>query len=106
MTDLLLKDLCLKHLDMFKAAISEENNSQLLKWGVQSRTPAEWLMFLGEEFGELCKAVAKHQFRNGDKWDVYDEAIQVITLSLKIAEMYYFLTEKSIEEKPKEKTDG
>jgi NTP pyrophosphatase (non-canonical NTP hydrolase) len=55
--------------------------------GVQDRTPAEWLMFLGEEYGELCEAVAENQFRGGERSEIVKEAIQVATLALKIAEM-------------------
>lgn len=106
MDEKLLTDLGLKNIDALKVFLKEENTSQLNKWGIQTRTPSEWLMFLGEEFGELCKAVAEHQFRDGNKWEVFSEAIQVATLSLKIAEMYYFFGEKQALKKQMEDPNG
>lgn len=56
--------------------------------GVQHRTPFEWLTYAAEELGELAKAISEHEYREGDWRDVVDEAVQVATLALKIAEMY------------------
>ncbi len=64
-----------------------ENDRQLDKWGVQHHTPFEWLTYAAE-LGELAKAISEHEYREGDWRDVVDEAIQVATLALKIAEMY------------------
>ena len=67
--------------------IKGEDDRQLKKWGEQTHSPAEWLMFLSEEFGELAEAVAEWWFRDGELEDVEAEAVQVATLALKIAEM-------------------
>lgn len=68
--------------------ILEENRSQLQKWGVQTHTPAEWMLYTTEELGELARAISEYEYRQGDKENVINEAIQVATLALKIAEMY------------------
>lgn len=84
-------------LEMFegelRTKIYHENTNQLNKWGIQDHEPSEWLMFLTEEQGELANAVAEWQYRNGNEENVINEAIQVVTLGLKIAEM--FMLEKA-----------
>lgn len=68
-------------------AVRLESQRQIRKWGIQTHTMFEWLNYATEELGELAKAISEHQYRNGTKDDIYKEAIQVATLSLKIAEM-------------------
>jgi NTP pyrophosphatase (non-canonical NTP hydrolase) len=68
--------------------VGDENLRQLDKWGVQTRHPAEWLMYIMEELGELSQAISEHLYWTGNVEDVISEAIQVSTLSLKVAEMY------------------
>jgi NTP pyrophosphatase (non-canonical NTP hydrolase) len=82
-----MKDLCLTDARIFEM-IQEENCRQILKNGVQEATPFEWLAYLTEELGELSAAISEHHYRMGLATDVVDEAIQVATLSAKIAEMY------------------
>lgn len=65
-----------------------ESARQIGKWGIQDRHPFEWLAYLSEEFGEVSKAINEAVYRNGPASDVVNEAIQVATLALKIAEMY------------------
>lgn len=81
------KDLELKTLEKMKSLIKAENLHQLRKWGIQERTLPEWILFLGEEVGELCEAVAEFEYREGTSMEIIQEAIQVATLALKIAEM-------------------
>lgn len=64
-----------------------ESKKQVKKWGVQTHSLFEWQNYTTEELGELAKAISEHQYRNGNWQDIYKEAIQVATLSLKIAEM-------------------
>lgn len=82
-----------KNLPKLVEMLEDENKHQLNKWGVQNRTPAEWLMFLGEEYGELCEAIAEFEYRTGTAADIVKEAIHTATLALKIAEMYNSLNE-------------
>jgi len=37
--------------------VKKERDRQDEKWGVQNHAPAFWLVILGEEFGEVCKAI-------------------------------------------------
>ena len=69
------------------SAVGKENFRHLEKWGIQNQTLPEWLMFLTEELGELAEAIAEFEYRKGAAWLIHDEAIQVATLALKIAEM-------------------
>ncbi len=63
-------------------AIFVEHKNQIKKWGIQSHTMDRWNTILSEEVGSLAKAI-----NQSDSQRVYNEAIQVATLSLKIAEM-------------------
>jgi NTP pyrophosphatase (non-canonical NTP hydrolase) len=67
--------------------VREEDQKQRAKWGGQCHTPAEWLMFLNEETGELAEAIADWWFRDGELQAIELEAIQAATLALKIAQM-------------------
>lgn len=67
--------------------IRAEDKAQIKKWGEQTHSPAEWMMFLGEEFGELAQAISEWWFREGGLEEVEKEAVQTATLALKIAEM-------------------
>lgn len=69
------------------SAVAKENFRQLKLWGIQKHTLPEWLMFLTEEVGELAEAIAEFTYRRGAARTIHDEAIEVATLALKIAEM-------------------
>ena len=84
-----MKDLCFNTYQSKIAPLLEaENIRQLNKWGVQNHLPSEWLMFTAEELGELANAISEWNYRGGLVENVVKEAIQVATLSLKIAEMF------------------
>lgn len=68
-------------------AVFEEGKRQVRKWGIQTRTPFEWMCYLTEEVGELAKAISEYAYREGTTERIRKEAIQVATLALKIAEM-------------------
>ena len=67
--------------------IEGENEHQIKKWGTQRHTLFEWQTYTTEELGSLAKAISEYIYRNGSVERVISEAIQVATLSLKIAEM-------------------
>ena len=46
------------------ADVSHERDRQQQKWGVQTHSIAEWLMILGEEYGEACLAGNECYFRD------------------------------------------
>ena len=77
----------LKNKEELFCKVQFESQGQIKKWGVQTHSLFEWLTYTTEELGELAKAIAEFEYRNGKGKDVCDEAIQVATLSLKIAEM-------------------
>jgi len=82
-----MKDQQLKDPRLFEA-VMEENRRQVEKWGLQDRSAFEWMLYLSEEHGELAAAIAENYYRGGSLEDVFNEAVQVATLALKIAEMY------------------
>jgi NTP pyrophosphatase (non-canonical NTP hydrolase) len=83
-----LTDRCFRNIVRLEQLVNLENITQLEKWGIQTRSPFEWLTYTTEELGELAEAIAEHYYRNGTKQQVVHEAIQTATLALKIAEMY------------------
>jgi hypothetical protein len=48
----------------FSALVSVRNErvAQDNKWGTQRHTWPEWLVILGEEYGEVCAAVCEHRW--------------------------------------------
>jgi NTP pyrophosphatase (non-canonical NTP hydrolase) len=90
--DTKLKDNKLTSIFALTDLVRQENDRQLKKWGVQEHTPYKWLAIIAEEEGELAKAVLEYEtriHRNGTgRSEIVNEAIQVATLALKIAEMY------------------
>ena len=82
-----MKDLQLEIIDIKKAVLSEHRR-QIKKWGVQDHSSFEWMCYLTEEVGELAEAISYYEYRYGGAQEVFDEAIQVATLALKIAEMF------------------
>jgi NTP pyrophosphatase (non-canonical NTP hydrolase) len=81
-------DLKLQTLSRLENFIQFESDRQIYKWGIQNRTPAEWMLYLTEEVGELAEAISEREYRSGLNDDIIKEAIQVATLALKIAEIY------------------
>ncbi len=83
-----MKDTELYRITALTRDVLLEGEKQVAKWGIQNRTSFEWMAFLTEEIGELAKAICEYEYRGALSTDVYKEAIQVATLSLKIAEMF------------------
>jgi len=81
-------DLMLKDAEWILKKVRVENLHQVHKWGIQTHTSFEWLTYTAEELGSLAKAISEYEYRAGLKEDVIEEAIQVATLALKIAEMF------------------
>lgn len=52
--------------------IQTERDLQDQKWGQQNHHPLKWLAILGEEVGELCRAVLE-----GNKPQALSECVQV-----------------------------
>jgi len=74
------------------AEVAAERARQDKKWGRQDHRPADWLSILGEEFGEVCKAVCEAHFpgyeSTGD-WSSYrKELIHVAAVAVAMAESH------------------
>jgi hypothetical protein len=70
-----------------------EREAQDEKWGVQDHSLTQWMPILGEEFGELCRAVlnADTFAKNASakqRWvvEARSEAVQVAAVALAIVE--------------------
>jgi NTP pyrophosphatase (non-canonical NTP hydrolase) len=72
---------------LMRRFFGQEHENQFVKWGIQTHLIEDWLMFTTEELGELAKAISEYKFRDGALLDIRDEAVQVATLSMKIAIM-------------------
>ena len=93
----LFKDQQLRSDKKLFCKVHEENVRQLKKWGVQVHASFEWLTYTAEELGSLAKAIGEFEYRDGPASKVVNEAIQVATLSLKIAEMFMTGEEKGVQ---------
>lgn len=91
-----MKDLLLTDRAIFDL-VQVENLSQARKWGIQDRSPFEWLAYTVEEVGEMAQAISEYEYRNGRADHVAHEAIQAATLCLKIAEMFFSCKAKPTE---------
>lgn len=94
-----LTDNQFKKLKELTMCLIDENIRQLEKWGIQTHSPFEWLAYITEELGELSEAISDSEYGRGideltDINNVIKEAIQVATLSLKVAEMYMRVKER------------
>ncbi len=64
-----------------------ENTRQIKKWGVQNMPLADWIAVLNEEVGEVSKQYLEATYGADSYEKIADEAIQVATIALKIAEI-------------------
>lgn len=62
--------------------VGRELARQHKKWGDQNHDPVYWIGILGEEFGEVCKAVIEARDPN----DAIREIVQVIAVAIRLAE--------------------
>jgi NTP pyrophosphatase (non-canonical NTP hydrolase) len=67
------------------ADVFDERQKQDRKWGEQNHDPTYWLGILGEEFGEVCKAVIEDP--NNDYLDIArEELVQVAAVAVAFIE--------------------
>ncbi|WP_353159321.1 MazG-like family protein [Myroides odoratus] len=62
--------------------IKQERERQDKKWGVQNHHPFVWLGILGEEVGEVNKAVLDHNFDGKTLENYREELIQVAAVAV------------------------
>ena len=82
--------LAIKETNSVLSEVQEERRRQDEKWGEQDHTPPEWLSILGEEFGEVCKAVCEAHFSGYEStgnWAEYrKELIQLAAVAVAMVE--------------------
>ncbi len=72
--------------------VIEERSKQDAKWGVQNHNVLKWFAILGEEYGEVAKAVVEMTFAgDGDEWEVWkcnyrEELIQTAAVAIAMVE--------------------
>jgi phosphopantetheine adenylyltransferase len=66
-------------------AIWKELQRVRKKHGTQHLTLFDWASILGEEYGEVCRAINEEHFNDGDLQSVYAECIQVAAVAVHMA---------------------
>ena len=68
--------------------VRKERERQLGKWGVQNHNMLEWCVILGEEVGEVNRAVYEHHFNKekGKLEEYREELIQVAAVAVAMVE--------------------
>jgi len=61
--------------------IDDERDRQDEKWGEQNHVPLRWYAILGEEFGEVGKAINEHDLRQ-----CREELVQVAAVAIAFVE--------------------
>ncbi len=72
--------------DKVLADIKAERESQDEKWGIQDHIAQTWACIIGEEYGEMCKAVNEFSFGKDTQKDIYNEAIQTAASCVALCE--------------------
>ena len=65
-----------------------ERQKQESKWGQQNHSPETWLLILGEEVGEVNKAILEHRFGNKPISEYREELIQVAAVAVAMIESF------------------
>lgn len=70
------------------AKVLEERKRQDEEWGVQDHTAPEWGTIIGEEYGEMCKAINEYRFNptRAAEDEIYKEAIQTMASCMAMLE--------------------
>lgn len=71
------------HLQSILHDVAKERKRQLGKWGVQDHERPFWMVILGEEYGEVCRAVFE-----GENSNYREELIQVAAVAVAAVEAY------------------
>lgn len=68
--------------------VLEERQRQDEKWGITDHSASVWGMIIGEEYGEMCKAINEFMFNPSRKTedDIYKEAIQTMASCMAMLE--------------------
>ncbi len=68
--------------------VLEERKRQDEKWGVQNHATPVWATIIGEEYGEMCKAINEYGFNptRVTEDEIYTEAIQTMASCMAMLE--------------------
>lgn len=68
--------------------VLEERQRQDEKWWITDHPDPTWGMIIGEEYGEMCKAINEFMFNPSRKTedDIYKEAIQIMASCMAMLE--------------------
>lgn len=66
--------------------VADERHNQDLKWGMQNHDPFKWAAILGEEVGEVSRAILEAHFGGDPMARVRAELIQVAAVAVAFAE--------------------
>lgn len=68
--------------------VLDERKRQDEKWGVQDHTAPVWAAIIGEEYGEMCKAINEYGFNptRATEDEIYTEAIQTMASCMAMLE--------------------
>ncbi len=68
--------------------VLEERTRQDEKWGKQDHAAPTWGMIIGEEYGEMCKAINEYGFNPTRRTEdeIYTEAIQTMASCMAMLE--------------------
>lgn len=75
-----------EHQTKILSEIKIERARQNEKWGVQTHSIAEWMMILGEEFGEACNEGNEAYFRDAPLDELRKELIHTMAVAFAIVE--------------------
>lgn len=83
--------MTMKHEDqmnMLEASseVIQERGAQFQKWGIQNRTPDEWMLIFMEEVGEFSQAVLDARYAGADPAEIKKELVQVAAVALAMLE--------------------
>lgn len=74
-------------------AVAKERERQDARWGVQDHAHEVWLAILGEEYGELARAILETRFDNGPEAkarggieNIRKEAVQIAAVAVAMVE--------------------
>lgn len=70
------------------AEIVQERIRQDAKWGIQNHTPEKWYTILGEEFGEVGRALCEGNFDPAKKGNYHEEMVQLAAVCLEVLECW------------------
>ncbi len=78
----------IKCVDSVIADVLKERDRQDKKWGEQNHNAYKWSAIIGEEYGEMCKAINEFGFNPTEKneHEIYMETIQTMACCMAMLE--------------------